>query len=76
MTYPGVLPPTSVFVSGNDAGAKAKVTALLGDFGWPAESVADLGGIASARGPEHYVLMFAALMRSLGTQKFNIRLVA
>jgi predicted dinucleotide-binding enzyme len=76
MTEPGVLPPTSVFVSGDDAGAKAMVTALLGDFGWPAESVVDLGGIASARGPEHYVLMFAALMRSLGTEKFNIRLVA
>jgi hypothetical protein len=76
MTEPGVLPPTSVFVSGDDAGAKATVTALLQDFGWPGASVVDLGGIASARGPEHYVLMFAGLMRSLGTPKFNIRVVA
>jgi hypothetical protein len=76
MTEPGVLPPSSVFVSGDDASAKATVTALLEDFGWPRESVVDLGGIASARGPEHYFLMFAALMQSLGTPKFNIRVVA
>jgi hypothetical protein len=33
------------------------------------------GGIQSARGPEHYLLMFAALMRSLRTPRFNIRRV-
>ena len=75
MTEPGVLPPSSVFLSGDDAGAKATVTTLLTDLGWPGESVVDLGGIASARGPEHYFLMFAALMQSLGTQTFNIRVV-
>jgi len=34
------------------------------------------GGIASARGTEHYFLLFAALMQSLGTPAFNIRLVS
>ena len=29
----------------------------------------------SARGPEHYFLMFVALMQSLRTPGFNIRLV-
>ena len=36
----------------------------------------DLGGIASARGPEHYFLMFAALMQALGGPEFNIRVVS
>jgi 8-hydroxy-5-deazaflavin:NADPH oxidoreductase len=75
MTDPAALPPSSVFVSGDDTAAKATVAGLLNDFGWPGESIVDLGGIRSARGPEHYVLMFAAFMQSLGTPKFNIRLV-
>ena len=75
MTDPAALPASSVFVSGDDPGAKATVTGLLTDFGWPDESVVDLGRIQSARGPEHYFLLFAALMQSLGTPGFNIRLV-
>ncbi len=75
MTEPAALPPSSVFVSGDDAGAKATVTSLLAGFGWPADSIVDLGGIASARGAEYYFLMFAALMQSVGSPKFNIRLV-
>ena len=75
MTDPASLPASSVFVSGDDPGAKATVTDLLTDFGWPDGSVVDLGGIQSARGPEHYFLMFVALMQSLRTPQFNIRLV-
>jgi predicted dinucleotide-binding enzyme len=75
LTEPASLPPSSVFVSGDDAAAKATVTALLADFGWAAEAVVDLGPIASARGPEHYFLMFAAIMQSLRSPAFNIRLV-
>jgi 8-hydroxy-5-deazaflavin:NADPH oxidoreductase len=75
MTQPGDLPPSSVFVSGNDAAAKATVRELLSDFGWDDESIVDLGGVRSARGPEHFVLMFAALFQALQTPQFNIRLV-
>jgi 8-hydroxy-5-deazaflavin:NADPH oxidoreductase len=75
MTEPAALPPSSVFVSGDDAGAKATVASLLTDFGWPDGSIVDLGGIRSARGPEHYFLMFVALMQSLGGPAFNIRLI-
>ncbi len=35
-----------MFIAGNDADAKAKVTRILEDFGWP---VIDLGGIEKAR---------------------------
>jgi 8-hydroxy-5-deazaflavin:NADPH oxidoreductase len=76
LTEPAALPPSSVFVSGDDAGAKKTVAALLADFGWDADSIVDLGGITSARGPEHYFLMFAALMQALGGPKFNIRVVS
>ena len=75
LTEPGSLPPSSVFVSGDDAGAKATVTSLLADLGWPGGSVVDLGPISSARGPEHYALMFVAITRALGSSAFNIRLV-
>jgi 8-hydroxy-5-deazaflavin:NADPH oxidoreductase len=75
MTDPSTLPASSVFVSGDDTSAKATVTRLLVDLGWPDDSIIDLGGIQSARGPEHYFLMFAALMQSLQSPQFNIRLV-
>lgn len=39
--------PATMFVAGNDAGAKAEVGRILGDFGW--EDVVDLGGIDAAR---------------------------
>jgi predicted dinucleotide-binding enzyme len=75
MTEPAALPPSNVFVSGDDATAKATVKSLLGGLGWPDDSIVDLGGIVSARGPEHYFLMFAALMQSVRSPEFNIRLV-
>jgi predicted dinucleotide-binding enzyme len=75
MTRPGDLPPSSVFVSGDDAAAKATVRELLSDFGWDDESIVDLGGVRSARGPEHFFLMFAAVFQALKTPQFNIRLV-
>jgi predicted dinucleotide-binding enzyme len=75
MTNPVSLPMSSIFVSGNDARAKSLVDGLLTDFGWKHGSVVDLGGIESARGPEHYFLLFAAIMKSLGTPQFNIKLI-
>jgi predicted dinucleotide-binding enzyme len=63
-----------VFVCGDDAGAKAQVTGLLGEFGWPAERVVDLGGIAAARGPEMYVALWVRLSGVLGTLDFNVAL--
>jgi predicted dinucleotide-binding enzyme len=75
MTDPTSVPESSVFVSGDDGGAKATVTSLLADLGWPAASIVDLGGIATARGAEHYFLLFAAVMQSRRNADFNIRLV-
>jgi len=75
MTEPAALPPSSVFVSGDDDAAKATVKSLLGGLGWADDSIVDLGGIVSARGTEHFLFMFAALVQSVGSAEFNIRLV-
>ncbi len=63
----------SVFVSGDDAPAKGVVTGLLGDLGWPADAVIDLGGLRSARGQEMYLPLWLSLWGALGTADFNIK---
>ncbi len=65
----------NVFVAGDDQDAKRTVTGLLAEFGWPGESVIDLGGIRSARGMEMYVILWLTLFGSFGTGDFNIAIV-
>lgn len=73
---PSTLPaPTTLFLSGDDAGAKAVVSGLLVDLGWPRESLFDLGGIANAYGQEHYLPLFGTILHELGTPYFNIAIV-
>lgn len=64
-----------VFVCGEDADAKRRVTELLESFGWPAERVRDLGGISSARGTEMYLPLWLRLWGVLGTGDFNLAVV-
>jgi 8-hydroxy-5-deazaflavin:NADPH oxidoreductase len=68
-------PLGDVFLCGDDASAKRELAELLGQFGWPSEHVLDLGGIASARGPEMYVQLWLSLYGTLGTGEFNIGVV-
>jgi predicted dinucleotide-binding enzyme len=63
----------SIFVSGNDAGAKGEVSELLRSFGW--EDIVDLGDITSARGVEMYLPLWLRLWGSLGTGLINIQVV-
>ncbi|CAN5891440.1 NAD(P)-binding domain-containing protein [soil metagenome] len=63
-----------IFVSGNDAAAKATVSNFLREqFGW--KSVIDLGDVTTARGTEHYLPLWLRLMFALGTADFNIKIV-
>ena len=63
-----------VFVSGNDAEAKATVTTLLKEgFGW--KSVVDLGDISTARGTEMVLPLWVSLMGKLQTPVFNFKIV-
>jgi predicted dinucleotide-binding enzyme len=74
MVRPDQLPEsTSVFVSGDDADAKATVTGLLEGFGHT--DVIDLGDLTTARGVEMYLPLWLRLMGSLGTASFNIKVV-
>lgn len=73
MVDPGRVPGAHhLFVCGDDAGAKEQVTGLLGEFGWPAERVLDLGGIQASRATEMYLPLWLTLMRQFGTSDFNI----
>ena len=73
---PSALPaPTTLFLSGDDSGAKDIVSGLLVDLGWPSESLFDLGGIANAYGQEHYLALFGTILHKLGTPYFNIAVV-
>lgn len=61
-----------IFVSGDDESAKEQVTALLGEFGRPAQRVFDLGGIRTARVVEMYVPLWVKLMQGIGHADFNV----
>ena len=61
-----------LFMAGDDEEAKAQVRDLLASFGWPAGRIIDLGGIASARAIEAYVVFWVYLYSALGTADFNI----
>lgn len=63
----------SIFVSGDDAAAKATVVELLHSFGW--RDVIDLGDLSTARGTEMLLPIWLRLMNSLGTAAFNFKIV-
>lgn len=65
----------NVFLSGDDADAKAQVSALLESFGWTPEQILDLGDLSSARGTELVLPLWLRLMGTLGTGDFNFAVV-
>ncbi len=63
-----------IFVSGNDAQAKAKVTDILKNwFGW--KTVIDLGDITSARATEMILPIWVRLMGIFQSPNFNFKVV-
>jgi 8-hydroxy-5-deazaflavin:NADPH oxidoreductase len=74
MVEPGKLKGDSdIFVSGNDAAAKGRVSEILRGFGW--KSVVDLGDITSARGAEAWLLLWNHVYGAIGSRYFNVKLV-
>jgi len=63
----------TVFVSGDDATAKAQVVALLESLGWT--DIIDLGDITTARGTEMYLALWVRLFGVLDTPAFSIKVV-
>ncbi len=63
-----------LFVSGNDAEAKATVIQCLKDwFGW--KSIIDLGDITTARGTEQLLPIWIRLWGAFGHANFNFKVV-
>ncbi len=74
MVEPKTLGQSStVFVSGDDAQAKATVVSLLASFGH--DDVIDLGPLETARGTEMLLPIWLRLMNTLGTATFNFKIV-
>ncbi len=75
MVNPSLVPGNhNVFVSGNDADAKAKITEILTKWlGW--KNVIDLGDITTARGTEMLLPIWFRLMGVLKTAEFNFHIV-
>ncbi|MFE6941726.1 NADPH-dependent F420 reductase [Streptomyces chartreusis] len=67
--------PSTVFLSGDDTEAKRTAGRLLTDLGWPESSQLDIGGITTARGQEHFALLFMGIANGLGAHAFNIKVV-
>jgi hypothetical protein len=72
MVNPRTLPAShTLFLSGNDGGAKKAVRGLLESFGWG--DILDLGDISTARATERYLPLWLALWKTLGTTAFNVK---
>lgn len=76
MVNPGLVTGNhNVFVSGNDADAKAKATEILKSFGWKETNILDLGDITTARGTEQLLPIWLRLWSKLKTPMFNFHIV-
>ena len=73
MVNPGLVAGEhDVFMSGNDASAKAAVADLLRSIGW--RNIVDLGDITTARGAEMILPIWVRLMGALKTPHFNFHI--
>jgi predicted dinucleotide-binding enzyme len=75
MVNPKLVPGShDLFLCGNDADAKAKVTEILvNGFGWP--SVLDIGDLTGARAMEMLLPIWIRLMGQFKTPNFNFKIV-
>jgi 8-hydroxy-5-deazaflavin:NADPH oxidoreductase len=74
MLNPAAVPGDStVFMSGNDADAKATVAKLLTEFGW--KDIMDLGDITSARAVEFLLPIWLKAWGVVGKPAFNFKIV-
>ena len=73
MVQPALVPDAhTIFVAGDDDAAKAQVRELLGELGWRAESIMDLGDISAARGMEMYLPLWIRLRGATGSAVLNV----
>lgn len=76
MVDPRMLAGTHhTFLSSDHDDAKGAMREILGSFGWAQEEIVDLGGLATARGTEAFLLLWIRMYGAMGTGEFNIGLV-
>ena len=77
MVTPAAVPGDhTIFVSGNDAAAKADVQRYLGDwFGWKRSNILDLGDITTARGTEMFLALWIRLYASTKDPTVTIQVI-
>ena len=76
MVNPSLVPGDhTVFLSGNDAEAKAQAREFLTAFGWKESNIIDLGDITTARGTEQLLPIWIRLMNTLQSPMFNFHIV-
>jgi predicted dinucleotide-binding enzyme len=63
----------TMFICGNDSGAKANVTTLLKSLGWT--DIIDLGDITKSRSTEMLLPIWLSLMQTLGHAYFGFKVV-
>jgi 8-hydroxy-5-deazaflavin:NADPH oxidoreductase len=64
---------STMFVSGDDSGAKAVVTRVLGELGW--RDVIDLGELSAARGQEMWLPLWLRLVGAVEHPLFSLKIV-
>lgn len=64
------------FICGNDTEAKAKVKALLNEFGWRDKNLLDLGDISNARGTEAVLPIWLRVWAATKNGAFNFNIVS
>jgi predicted dinucleotide-binding enzyme len=67
----------NLFICGNDAAAKKRVTQYLSDwFGWKPDNIIDVGDITAARGTEMMMPLWMRLFQGvIGHPRFNWQIV-
>jgi 8-hydroxy-5-deazaflavin:NADPH oxidoreductase len=63
---------STVFINGNDAGAKATVTEILKSFGW--QDIMDLGDITASRAAEMILPLWLKAWGAIGNTPFNFKI--
>lgn len=75
MINPSVVPGDhTVFVNGNDGGAKETVKELLKSFGWEDRNIFDLGDITASRGVEMILPLWVRIYGKIQTPYFNFNI--
>ena len=63
----------SIFLSGDDAAAKAQTADILRSFGW--RDIIDMGGLITARGAEMILPIWLQLFGAFGSPQYNFKVV-